>query len=37
MDYNLSDIRFPFKGATFIVEPAYALLIRVCKEVKGDP
>jgi hypothetical protein len=37
MDCDLSGIGFPFGGATFIVEPAYALLIRVCKEVEGDP
>jgi hypothetical protein len=37
MDYDLSGIRFLFRGATFVVEPAYALLIRVCKEVEGDP
>jgi hypothetical protein len=37
MDYDLSSIRFLFRGAIFIVEPAYALLIRVYKEVEGDP
>jgi hypothetical protein len=37
MDCDLSGIRFPFRGATFVVEPAYALLTHVCKEVEGDP
>ena len=37
MDYNLSSIRFLFKGAIFVVKPAYALLTRVYKEVEGDP
>jgi hypothetical protein len=37
MDCDFSGIRFLFRGAMFIVEPAYALLIRVYKEVEGDP
>jgi hypothetical protein len=37
MDCDLSGIRFLFKGAMFIVKPAYALLIRVYKEVERDP
>jgi hypothetical protein len=37
MDCDLSGIGFPFRGAMFVVEPAYALFTRVCKEVEGDP
>ena len=37
MDYDLSGIGFLFRGAMFIIKPAYALLIRVYKEVERDP
>jgi hypothetical protein len=36
VNYNLSGIGFLLRGAMFIVKPAYALLIRVYKEVEGN-